>query len=162
MALLAAQVDFGGQAAPGPAQGVIGGLTVGRLDLQILWGSEMSSGWLTSPFTRGCVRVRETMFVRQVCGMLRPCRPVAVSRVRASRELAGAACAQRLAEGVAGIGQLHGLIGAHLSEGGGDAEVVIGIETDRGPWVTALIAAGYTVFPVNPLQWRFTSRFHGA
>ncbi|MFD6567940.1 IS110 family transposase [Micromonospora profundi] len=28
----------------------------------------------------------------------------------------------------------------------------IGIETDRGPWVQALIAAGYTVFAVNPLQ----------
>src|ERR687890_335653 len=30
--------------------------------------------------------------------------------------------------------------------------VKIGIETDRGPWVQALIAAGYTVFAVNPLQ----------
>jgi transposase len=30
--------------------------------------------------------------------------------------------------------------------------VVIGIETDRGRWVTALIAAGYQVYPVNPLQ----------
>ena len=28
----------------------------------------------------------------------------------------------------------------------------IGIETDRGPWVQALVAAGYTVFAVNPLQ----------
>ncbi|GAA1018101.1 hypothetical protein Aple_093610 [Acrocarpospora pleiomorpha] len=31
-------------------------------------------------------------------------------------------------------------------------EVVVGIETDRGPWVEALIAAGYTVLAVNPLQ----------
>ncbi len=30
--------------------------------------------------------------------------------------------------------------------------VKVGIETDRGPWVQALIAAGYTVFAVNPLQ----------
>jgi transposase len=30
--------------------------------------------------------------------------------------------------------------------------VVVGIETDRGPWVRALIAAGYTVFAVNPLS----------
>ena len=30
--------------------------------------------------------------------------------------------------------------------------MLIGIETDRGPWVEALIAAGYTVYPVNPLQ----------
>jgi transposase len=26
------------------------------------------------------------------------------------------------------------------------------METDRGPWVQALLAAGYTVFAVNPLQ----------
>jgi transposase len=32
------------------------------------------------------------------------------------------------------------------------ARVKIGIETDRGPWVQALIAAGYTVYAVNPLQ----------
>jgi hypothetical protein len=25
---------------------------------------------------------------------------------------------------------------------------VVGIETDRGPWVQALIAAGYTVYPM--------------
>jgi hypothetical protein len=30
--------------------------------------------------------------------------------------------------------------------------VVIGIETDRGPWVRALIAAGYVVFAINPMQ----------
>ena len=30
--------------------------------------------------------------------------------------------------------------------------MVVGIETDRGPWVQALVAAGYTVFAVNPLQ----------
>ena len=30
--------------------------------------------------------------------------------------------------------------------------MVIGIETDRGPWVQALIAAGYVVFAINPLQ----------
>jgi len=29
--------------------------------------------------------------------------------------------------------------------------VVIGIGTDRGPWVAALVATGYTVFGVNPL-----------
>jgi transposase len=61
---------------------------------------------------------------------------------------------RRLPEGAAGMAQLHELVGAHLP--GEDAEVVVGIETDRGPWVAALIAAGYTVFPVNPLQ---ASRF---
>jgi len=59
---------------------------------------------------------------------------------------------RRLPEGVGGIAQLHGLIGRHLGENADAAEVIVGIETDRGPWVAALIAAGYTVFPVNPLQ----------
>lgn len=30
--------------------------------------------------------------------------------------------------------------------------MVIGIETDRGGWVQALIAAGYVVFAINPMQ----------
>ena len=59
---------------------------------------------------------------------------------------------KRLPEGVAGMARLHELTGQHLGEDGEDAEVVIGIETDRGPWVAALAAAGYTVFAVNPLQ----------
>ena len=59
---------------------------------------------------------------------------------------------RRLPEGVAGIAQLHELIGRHLGEDADGAEVVAGIETDRGPWVTALVSAGYRVFPVNPLQ----------
>ena len=59
---------------------------------------------------------------------------------------------RRLPEGVAGIAQLHELIGAQLGPDGGDAEVLVGIETDHGPWVGALAAAGYAVFPVNPLQ----------
>lgn len=72
----------------------------------------------------------------------------------------------RLPEGVAGIARLHAMIGHQLGENAVDAEgreaaVVIGIETDRGPWVSALIAAGYTVFAVNPLQvTRFRDR-HG-
>ena len=41
------------------------------------------------------------------------------------------------------------------------AEVVVGIETDRGPWVAALVAAGYTVFPVNPLQASRYRERHG-
>ena len=60
----------------------------------------------------------------------------------------------RLPEGVAGIARLHAMIGAQLGEDVQDAagQVTIGIETDRGPWVRALIAAGYTVLAVNPLQ----------
>jgi hypothetical protein len=67
---------------------------------------------------------------------------------------------RRLPEGVAGIGQLHELIGRFVPAGG-DAEVQVGIETGRGPWVAALLAAGYVVFAVNPLQAsRYRSR-HG-
>jgi transposase len=67
----------------------------------------------------------------------------------------------RLPEGVSGIARLHELIGRHLREDGEDAEVMIGIETDRGPWVVALAAAGYVVFPVNPLQASRYRERHG-
>ena len=59
---------------------------------------------------------------------------------------------KRLPEGVAGMARLHALIGEQLGEDGEDCEVVIGIETDRGPWAAALVAAGYVVLAVNPLQ----------
>ena len=68
---------------------------------------------------------------------------------------------RRLPEGVAGIADLHGLVGAHLGEDADEAGVVVGIETDRGPWVTALIAAGYLVYPVNPLQASRYRERHG-
>jgi hypothetical protein len=55
---------------------------------------------------------------------------------------------RRLPEGVAGIAALHGLIAEHAVD---PAEVAVGIETDRGLWVAALVAAGYQVFAVNPL-----------
>jgi transposase len=32
------------------------------------------------------------------------------------------------------------------------SRVIVGIETDRGPWVAALSAAGYRVFAINPLS----------
>ena len=71
---------------------------------------------------------------------------------------------KRLPEGVAGMARLHELIARHaqdLDERGEDAEVVIGIETDRGPWVAALVAAGYTVYAVNPLQASRYRERHG-
>ncbi len=68
---------------------------------------------------------------------------------------------RRLPEGVAGMTQLHELAGRYLPEDAADAEVVIGIETDRGPWVAALVAAGYLVFPVNPLQASRYRERHG-
>ena len=67
----------------------------------------------------------------------------------------------RLPEGVAGIARLHELIGPHLGDDPDAAEVVIGIETDRGPWVAALVAAGYTVYAVNPLQASRYRERHG-
>jgi hypothetical protein len=59
----------------------------------------------------------------------------------------------RLAEGVEGIALFHDLAGRHVDEPG---EVVVGIETDRGLFVAALVAAGYQVFAVNPMS---TSRY---
>jgi len=59
---------------------------------------------------------------------------------------------RRLPEGIGGIATLHALLAEHLP---GDAEpdqVVVGIETDRGPWVQALLAAGYQVYAINPLS----------
>jgi transposase len=59
----------------------------------------------------------------------------------------------RLPEGVAGMARLHAMIGERVGEDPDeDVEVVVGIEIDRGPWVAALVAAGYTVMAVNPLQ----------
>jgi hypothetical protein len=66
---------------------------------------------------------------------------------------------RRLPEGFDGIATLHALIAAHLPEewvdlepGQAQALVKVGIETDRGPWVAALVAAGYEVFAINPMS----------
>ena len=59
----------------------------------------------------------------------------------------------RLPEGVEGIARFHELVGAHLDE---PSEAVVGIETDRGLFVAALVAAGYQVYAVNPMS---TSRY---
>jgi transposase len=58
----------------------------------------------------------------------------------------------RLPEGVVGMARLHAMIAEALGEDDEEAEVLVGIETERGPWVAALIAAGYTVYAMNPLQ----------
>jgi transposase len=65
----------------------------------------------------------------------------------------------RLPEGLTGLSRLHVLIAEHLPEEWADlpaeeaaGRVVVGIETDRGPWVQALLAAGYVVFAINPMQ----------
>jgi len=55
---------------------------------------------------------------------------------------------ERFLEGLAGMSGFHGLVGGLVSD---PAEVMVGIETDRGLWPQALIAAGYRVYVVNPL-----------
>lgn len=59
---------------------------------------------------------------------------------------------RRLPEGVAGLTQLHELIADHLDDDDEPESVLVGIETDRGGWVRALVAAGYTVYAINPKQ----------
>jgi hypothetical protein len=66
----------------------------------------------------------------------------------AGRRLAKA----RLGEGVQGITRLHELVAAHTPQDAEPGQVVIGIETDRGPWVQALLASGYQVYAINPMQ----------
>jgi hypothetical protein len=68
---------------------------------------------------------------------------------------------RRLPEGAAGLAGLHALIADHLDPDGESDQVVVGIETDRGPWVQALLAAGYVVYAVNPLQASRYRERHG-
>jgi len=67
----------------------------------------------------------------------------------------------RLPEGIAGVARLHELIGEHLAGEADRGQVAIGIETERGPWVAALIAAGYTVYAVSPRQVARYRERHG-
>ena len=55
--------------------------------------------------------------------------------------------ARRLPEGLPGVAVLHEMVADHASDAG---EVVVGIETDRGLWVGALVGAGYRVYAINP------------
>jgi hypothetical protein len=55
---------------------------------------------------------------------------------------------RRVPDSISGIGELHELVGSHAKV---DEEVVVGIEIDRGLVVTALVAAGYEVFAINPM-----------
>jgi transposase len=65
----------------------------------------------------------------------------------------------RLPEGIEGVARLHALLAEHapaqweqLEPADAAARVLVGIETDRGPWVQALVAAGYGVFAINPMS----------
>jgi transposase len=55
---------------------------------------------------------------------------------------------RRVADSVEGVGELHALVGVHADE---PEEVAVGIEIDRGLIVTALLAAGYAVYAINPM-----------
>jgi len=61
--------------------------------------------------------------------------------------------ARRVPEGIGGIAILHELVAAHAPD---PAEVVVGIETDRGLWVQALVEARYAIYAINP---RAASRY---
>lgn len=54
---------------------------------------------------------------------------------------------QRIPEGVEGLARLHAVLAAHAED---PAQVLVGVETDRGLLVGALVAAGYQVDAINP------------
>lgn len=59
----------------------------------------------------------------------------------------------RLPDGVEGVARFHELVAGHVDD---PVDVVVATETDRGLFVGALIAAGYSVLAVNPMS---TSRY---
>ncbi len=59
----------------------------------------------------------------------------------------------RLPDGLEGVARFHELVALHVDTAG---DVVVATETDRGLFVGALVAAGYTVLAVNPMS---TSRY---
>jgi hypothetical protein len=74
----------------------------------------------------------------------------------------------RLPEGIVGLTRLHELLAEHLTDEDVDPEtgfvaqaVTVGIETDRGTWVAALVAAGYQVFAINPMSAARYRERHG-
>ena len=65
---------------------------------------------------------------------------------------------RRITEGVSGLAELHSLVADHADE---PDEVIVGIETDRGLLVSALIAAGFQVYAINPMAAsRYRDRHH--
>lgn len=67
---------------------------------------------------------------------------------------------RRIADSFAGVGELHALVAEHLGDDESD-QVVVGIEKDRGLIVTALVAANYQVYGINPMAAaRYRERHH--
>ena len=84
------------------------------------------------------------------------CVMVADGRVRAKG---------RVSNDLAGIAKIHDLIAGVMADEDDESQVTIGIETDRGLLVRALVAAGYQVLAVNPLavdRYRDRHRVSGA
>ena len=50
-------------------------------------------------------------------------------------------------EGPEGMGQFHEMVSEWVDD---PSQVVVGVETDRGLWIEALVAAGYRVYAINP------------
>lgn len=65
---------------------------------------------------------------------------------------------RRIEDGLAGIEALHALVADHVAA---PDQVVVGIETDHGLLATALVAADYQVYAINPLSVdRYRDRHH--
>ena len=65
---------------------------------------------------------------------------------------------RRLPEGDGGLARLHELVAGFVDDPG---EVIVGVEKDHGLWVTAMVAAGYRVYAINPkVASRYRDRHH--
>jgi hypothetical protein len=68
---------------------------------------------------------------------------------------------RRIADSFAGVSELHVLVAEHLGDDDDADQVVVGIEKDRGLIVTALVAANYQVYGINPMaSARYRDRHH--
>jgi len=68
---------------------------------------------------------------------------------------------KRIPDSLVGVSELHSLVADHLGDDDDAQNVIVGIEKDRGLIVTALVAANYQVFAVNPLAAsRYRERHH--
>ena len=68
---------------------------------------------------------------------------------------------KRIPDSLLGVSELHALVADHLSDDDDANDVIVDIEKDRGLIVTALVAANYQVFAVNPLvASRYRERHH--
>jgi hypothetical protein len=68
---------------------------------------------------------------------------------------------RRIPDSLVGASELHALLADHLCDDDDAQSLIVGIEKDRGLIVTALVAANYQVFAINPLAAsRYRERHH--